>query len=619
MFFSEAVIETKLDAARVNEDGARCFTWPSTTYSKANMINPRCAGCTHAATHNATVAIAGEIPDDETRYEGVSTTNLVTSEDVDRLQAALWALHYIPRGYIPPEELIGFGGDGLNNPTEQVRYRVVSVTGSTVRLHGPNPKKIAIGIRSVNPEWLPDSEEARVETATRYIALPLGAELQFLRPSSLAEKVRPMVIGIDYPASDDAEVDFDIEVWSDDLSNWDTPEDEDQDPENFECRILFEVASQAAWVNAQPFPDVVFSKRMQTFATAAVHNLKDFTNGDCRIVMPGMMPGAVSVVVHRTGGDEEHEIFTEVETVPTGSSAWATQIDLTAYDYMDLVDIDVHFWVQGYDAGAPLKVRFQGTCSNDQYDPAAGGRRCMNPNCSGFANFESGACWQPSADGFCLGSAVDGFMVEGRLNLAIGDFDSRWLDRIWAGMDYQIQQIAPQANPRALRLRRSAEHGGPSICDLAGSYTNLAPVLIGPWRFPYWGPSYGRRVTDDDLGHIFVAGALWSELWVEGDSTINAFNQASADSWTMGSVPLVVSVVESLSNFSDSTDPLGTAVPTRLRYVPTRLIAGYSVVDNELPPVARGHVTTERYTNADAIIPRDDMTVSGEPNDGVIA
>lgn len=611
-FFQEAIIEEK-DAAspQSTDEGSKSFRVPTTSWTVTKALLTKCQGCPQESAHSITTEFRAQVGDNEQRYDEIPTAVRLRTEEMDRLQAALWIPYFIAFDpFIPEDELIG-AGDAENNPTFGVTYEIVSVTGSKVRLLGPNPKKLQAGILSLNPEWIPGGEEPRKINTTRYFALPIGSQTKFLRPSVLAEKQEPMVLGIDYPASDDDEVEFDIEVSSDQLSNWDTPEDEDLEPPAYFCRILFELVTESNWGNFQEFAEVTWSRRSMTFSTgtiAEVKTLKDFGGGDNAVLPHDMLTNAVIVQVVRTSGTTV-STSTPVTVTKTGVGAYQSTIDLTGFAAGDLEEISVTYWVRDTDAGVDGKTRTPKTCANDQHDPAVGARRCMNPNCSGFDDYEAGDCFQPGADGFVLGHLMGSMYQEENLALRISDPRGDWLGDWWTRTNYFLEQLIAMANPRAFRYKKDSTRHGPSIESLTGAYTNLVPIVKSTYQFEHQVGAFGKRVTDATLGHLHVTGGFWRGPYELDGPVLEWYDAADvAGSLEAGCLAAAVG----LTDFGNHVDAFGATQADMLRMMPGRNNGGFSVADGSRSPHDL-HRVNILMDNADATVAEANMNTEVDP------
>jgi hypothetical protein len=595
-FHGGDIIEEKDASAPQSSDaGSKSFKVPATSW----MV------------HEITTGFNPVIGDAEGRYDEIPSELRLTTEELERIQAALWALYYIAFDpFVPEEELIG-AGDAENNPTFSVTYKVTGQSGATLTLYGENPKFISRTIQQINPEWIPGGEEPRRITGARVFALPIGSQVKFLSPSVLAEKQAPMVLAIDYPASDAAQVEFDITVSSEQLANAMVSEDEDIEPDAFFCKILFELVTESAWGNFQGFPEATWSRRTMTFSTgtiAEVKTLKGFTSNDVAVLPHDLLTNAIIVQVKRTSGVD---VLTNVPVTvtKTGASTYESTIDLTGFAAGDLEEISVTYWCRDTDAGAPIKTRCPKTCANDQADPATGGRRCMAPNCSGFDDYEVGDCFQPSADGFALGHLMGEMYQQENLGLAITDPRGTWLSDLWVRTNYFLEQIFALANPRAFRYKKNSSIHGPSVQSLVGSYTTLVPIVASTYQFEHQFGAFGKRVTDSELGHLLVTGGFWRGPYELDGPVLEWYDEADvAGSLEAGCLADEVG----LTDFGSSVDAYGATQADRLRMMPGRNNGGYSVADGSRS-ASDLHRALVRLTSADATVAAVNMNSEVEP------
>jgi hypothetical protein len=167
-----------------------------------------CAGCSKKDDHNACEVIAGVIPRGSSRSDVVPAATRLRREDVEKLEGALWLAGYVHQWY--DDGALIYGDGQGNNSYQYKQFKIVSVSGSTLTLYGENPRKLAISVRSPNPDW--PAEGGRLNTSTVYVGLPAGAMVRFLAPSCLERKLAPYIVSVDAPESEDAEVEFDVDM-----------------------------------------------------------------------------------------------------------------------------------------------------------------------------------------------------------------------------------------------------------------------------------------------------------------------------------------------------------------------------------------------------------------------
>lgn len=605
-FFNESIIEEKANAVQSTVDGSRSFTSPATGPTVQKYLHPKCAGCSLASAHSITVATYYNIPDNKHLYEDFPSNVRFVPSELNRLQSALWYLWFYPFGFYSEQELISLSSSGApNNPTESVQYRVEGVSGSTVTLFGPNPKKISKTILKPNPDYVP-GDGPRYIAETVYFALPIGSQLQFLFPSALENKCRPMITEIDYPVSDADEVEFEVTTTHSDLGNYNTTQDPDIEQDEFDCRVLFELQGESKWFNFQSFSTQVFSRRTITLTEweefVALPNFSASTN--VKVLTPGMIPDAISVEITRT--DNPSIAISDYQAVDTlfASGVPTSYVILTPYDFSDLDEITISYWVRDTDAGAPLKLHHQSTCSNDQYDPTTGARRCMSPNCDGFDEYTSGGCWQPSASGFCLGNKAQGFRIN-NLNLDIADLDSSWFSDWWVRQNYFIKRTSPYT----FTLLKNKATDGPSIANLCGSYSPQAPFVGSELEYEDRTGAYGMRVVQGGT-HFFLPAwqvqAPYEYVDEEDDTVLVWFDHT--DGPIPGSLPDAIGE----STFA-TPDIWGDEKPEILKLLPPRNIGGVSVAKHGAKEPHTMHATDLIMANADATIVDIDMDDVSQP------
>src|SRR5690606_25801529 len=286
---------SKVNAAQETTSGRKMHTIPATspTLTNTSAILPSCSGCAQETAHDVCRAIRYAVPWNESRYERVTQSGRPDRAEFNRLQSALSILGHIGNGLIGDEIL--FNAGAANNGSQLVVSEMVSASGTTLTLKGPNPKRIPIGISRLNPNWPLDDDPIngtpnRIQTDTVYIALPVGAEVQFLAPSVLSGKLRPWIKSIAVPASTSLnDVTFSVTL-SASASNADTPYDDGvvDDDHVYKCRVRFEAALPATWANVQSPRERAWHKVTQVISSATKDELLDKEAGRTRILWPEM-------------------------------------------------------------------------------------------------------------------------------------------------------------------------------------------------------------------------------------------------------------------------------------------------------------------------------------------
>jgi hypothetical protein len=339
-----------------------------------------------------------------------------------------------------------------------------------------------------------------------------------------------------------------------------------------------------------------------------VKTLQGFTSNNVPVLPHDLLPSSVTVRVNRTSGVD---ILSNVPVVvtKTGASTYESTIDLTALDAVDLEAITVSYWCRDTEVGNDRKVRTPTTCANDQTDPATGGRRCMNPNCDGFADYAAGDCFQPSADGFVLGHLMGSMYQQENLGLAITDPRGTWLSDWWVRTNYFLEQIFALANPRAFRYKKTSSIHGPSVMSLVGSYTTLVPIVASTYQFEHQFGAWGKRVTDSTAGHLHVTGGFWRGPYELDGPVLEWYDEDDvAGSLEAGCLADDVG----LANFGSSVDAYGATQADRLRMMPGRNNGGYSVADGSRS-ASDLHRALVRLTSADATVANANMAAEVEP------
>lgn len=624
-FFTNPVLGTsKVDATQQSTSGRKMHTIPATspTLTNSSAIIPSCSGCSQEATHDVCRAIRYSVPWDESRYERVTQSGRPDRAEFNRLQSALFILGHIGNGLIGDEIL--FNAGAANNGSQFVEYEIVSTSGSTITLKGPNPKRIPIGISRLNPNWPLDDDPingtpARIQTDTVYIALPVGAEVQFLSPSVLAGKLRPWIESITVPAStamDD--VTFTVTL-SASATEAQTPYDNGvvDDDHVYKCRVRFEAALPATWANVQSPRERAWHKVTQVISSATNAELLNKDAGSTRILWPDMSSSVIlfeAVVYFNDSSELVLDPFEEVGgnprlvTVQSGGS-WETHFNVSDLTFganpTDVDEVQVTYWHEATDGTAPF-LHHTSQCANSQREISGSyvhddGHRCMNVNASGFGNYQR-ECWQPGGcDGFTLGDETNYYGSVAILPVS-NYGDPRWWSGFWHRESWFIEQVVG-GNSRDFFLGRPSMCG-PSVQSLVGSWVNQVPVGKFSRREPWFGPAWGKRVTWDDAGdefHMLVHGAFYEEGYVTDTDNF----------WDASTTPDAGAIAAVVTGWDTKVDSTGSSMRAALRRLPYRYTGRVNLYTYEHENASLGR-TNIRQTNSEAFVTNADLSVVDE-------
>ena len=221
-------------------------TWTETVHDLAG-----CATCTKLAAHGTCDLIGFAVPQGNNSWDTIPATKRVDYLTYRSVFQALWQLDYIFNGHIIG--IIYNAGEGGDNATQEFGYEVTAVSGTTVTLKGPNPKRLQLGSSAPNPEY-GTGEGGALAITEQFFALRPGAMLRFLQPSVLADKLSPYIVSISPPASNAAaNVTFTVVV-SANVSNARQPYDEAYPPADgkYYASVAFTQFHDASWPNVQP-------------------------------------------------------------------------------------------------------------------------------------------------------------------------------------------------------------------------------------------------------------------------------------------------------------------------------------------------------------------------------
>ena len=617
-----ADIEAKANVARYTAIlGKRSIAFPATSSGTEYDVQlDGCGGCAKLAAHNPCSNIGHRPLHGGSRYTGIPAANILRIEDANRLQAMLFVAGMIGHGYIGDATLYnaGWGGD---NASQFKVYEVVSVSGTTLTIKGPNPKRLVIGRLRVNPEWpFPDpitGESSRLISETQEQVMPIGAQVEFEYPSCLfpAGKVRPLVKSISPPVSDDADdVTFSVTLTAS-ASNAMSPIDTAFPPPDgiYKCRIRFEALYPSTWLNFQPTSDTAWTRRIVTINTAAIHRLKTSTGGDTRILYPGWFDGAFTVTQFNQDGTasvwSNSYASGRTVTVQTGAGAWYTNFIVDDLDFANVISTLVVRYHPQAVSGDTYRVWMQGRCSNAQTDPSgsyshSGGQLCSRVASTQFATFQAG-CWQPHCDGFALGTQQSG---QGNM---LFPPHSLGLENWWGSLWHRANWILVQGMEgiSSYRVFSYQKLAGPSLGSLLGSWRRNVSGTYVPLKEELASPAFGKRVTwDDETGnqyHGLIYGAYFLAPYNFAD------RGGPVHTWSAGTTPTAGLLPETVSGWGTKDSAIGGNLPAEMARFPERGSGRINCYTYGHSGTSLGK-SNERWATADAYLTGMDLrTVDG--------
>jgi ferredoxin len=610
------VPEIKSGVARKDEDGKRSIAFPSLTGGNAEeaVTLSSCAGCSKLASHCPSVAIGVDIDVGETRHQRVPSENRFSAAEGMKLQAAMWVLWYMTNGHIGNEIRFNYG-DGGNNASQVVRYEIVSASGFTLTLKGPNPKRVVIGRLDLNPDW-PLSDEGRLQASQVTRCIPVGAGVEFEWPSVHYRNNRPFITAINPPASDaEDDVTFTVEV-SNRVSNADRHFDGffDTAGRKYFCKIRWEALVPGVWKNFQAVTETQWAEQSMTFESAGTVELLDGNDASTRVLFESMLPGALSATLALQGGGTEARTGGWVEarltTTQTGAGAWETMLDVSDLDFVstyDSITVTYHAEAVSGDTG---RFFFQGSCGNAQKDYSGsyvvgdGERHCTDPDSTGFDNFED-VCWQPGCSGFTL-RRLDGSV----LGQEIFPADSPDDPKFWSGLAMRNHWVVTQSVEGVASFTLTVPAGGgPSHAALCGGFRDEVPTGKFPERYPYHAPQWGQvKLWGDGEGETprftFVQGAWFAKPYDDsGDGGPSYIYDAANET---ASMPEEGVIADEVAGWNTKTDPRGESMERRVEKFPAWFAGSMNVYQyaHDGGSIARTnklHETGEKFVTGAAI------------------
>jgi hypothetical protein len=534
------------NAPRLTTAGQKMWSCP-TGIEPIIRTPSACSGCPRKDSHGIAEELLAVVPFGQAggRYGLVPVEERPDMVRLQRVQAAL-ALHdYTQNG--PIGDAVMYNADEAGDNASQSWTMEIMATGSGwIDIKGENPKQLAAGASRKNPDWpLPDPETgttARLVWITaRGIMIPCGASVEFLRPSVLHGKAKPLATRIGPPESN-AENGVTFRLYFDDgfnSTNAMQPYDAGMPPADgrYWCKVRIEFLRPPAWKDFQAPAETQFALRRQAVAGASVHFLKDSEDNDCRILFPSMATDPAAAVRITTNNglpipDVEARLLTEKIT-----GGYRTSIDLSGLPFSTA---EIRFWAEATETDTK-RMPFQGQCSKSRRDlsgsyiHAGGPQHCGNTASSGFqAGRYHQRCWLPGrCDGFTLADESEG---------TIGD--ASFLASLWNRAGWIIEQGMPgSADPRNFKL---VLKGGPSPAGFTGSYSDSVPGGYFARRSEFWGNPLGKRITwTDGDGHqhqALVHGLGWMAPYDHSDTDGPVYQpNAATREFALGPVAELVS------------------------------------------------------------------------------
>lgn len=500
----------KTDVDRRNSLGRRAINFPVTTNQEFSIRPEPCMSCVKSGLHDVCTHIAQLVPIGEHPEQRVNVDERLDIPEANRIQQAIydWGAHLQPN---PRDAREGFANGNQSDSSK--RYQVIAASGNVVTVKGQNPRYVTVEVVSINGGFIP-LVTPRLNRTDVALSLPVGAYVDILPPSVLAQKLRPRITKVvESNSSADDNVTFDLHL-TNSVDNIMEPYDLAFPPSN--GRYFVEVNWPFVpdeYLNLQETKTAHWNKISKRFFNPVVQPLLDAQGNQTRILMPGMADWSWTAELVTPNGNRETVINPIVTTTEVTPGSWETTIDLTGYALGTTYSyIEITYYAEATTCNGTRSVIFQSRCSNAQKEKTgsythAGDHVCVAAaDSSELANF-SETCWKPSCSRFCL----DGFQEE---NKADGP-DKPTTAAVFAGFYNRphLMRVVPGFDQPIVLEKQS--RSGPSIQGLAGAFYDRASGFAGvDFREPYHDPALGRRLEYAGTGgdrQTVVYGAWFEE------------------------------------------------------------------------------------------------------------
>ena len=449
------------------------------------------------------------IQPEEERHDRVATANRISNARLRRIQSAVCVSAYVAHG-MPIGGLYN-AGSGANNPTEEFTVEVVSVNGNEMTVKGSNPKRLTVGISTINPEW-PAPDTPRLITQQVETCLPLPAMVEFLSPSVLAHKLRPWVRAVQPPASDDPDdVEYVLEL-SCSVSAARVAFDAAKPPADgkYYAKVHFWGVLMPRFANWQDDQEMQVEHVLLEDTTPGTSvELRRADGSLGRVLYPGAAPFSASYLK-----DGAWTLIANPEdrlsTVRSGAS-WLCSLDV---EDLEPEEVEVSYWVEAVvpgveDPAVTGVIPHSGTCLRSQQQPGGfehdEGWRCTNTACEAFqSNLYEKTCWNPDADGFTLerGAGPGPPRADAQR--------SNNVSRMWSRRHITLVQGVPGVADHRNFSWELVD--GPSLQELVGGLPDGLGYFLGRFaeregRPPFFGVYQTfTNPSDDETDHRIVPG-----------------------------------------------------------------------------------------------------------------
>lgn len=545
------VFTTKTGSPRRTARGLRWSHAPANYPNEVTVPLPACGNCSKFDDHNPCYFVGSQPGPGESIQDNVPSTQKIGWRDLHRLFGVLDVVTGLAWGPIDTVYNAGSGGD---NAYQHVDYEIISVSGSTIRLKGTNPKRIPItATRSDLDSYLGGGP--LIVGDTSYYVLPVGSFVEFLYPSAKHRDsplpLRPRILSVSPPAGTSDDLEFNITV-SADCTNANVPYDLNYPPDDgkYYARVYFTAIRPADWPRWErpKIRNFALQTRSWTGEELALLvdpsaiELTDTDGGSTLMYPPGHGPtGQAYLRVYRNGVRSTVDLTTRVTVTQSSVTAFTSHLDLSveaADETVDRVELRYLALATSNDA-AGARIALQGKCSNCHHDPTGsyihhGDERCLASaaGATKLNDFREG-CMLWNCSHFATGSeaASTGTLVKPKP----ADWrQSRRMSKFWFNVDWTLQQaLAGASGPSAFYLNRPSG-GAPSLGELCGYLRASAPSGLIESTELWRSPVFGVRTVDGTEQTLTFGTYTLRDDWAFDDDPPDGVLAECSASWKSG-------------------------------------------------------------------------------------
>jgi hypothetical protein len=354
------------------QEGCKGVVFPSISGAQeVPLLLSGCKSCSKKTDHGLPCHdIGANIPYGVKRHQNIPSNQYASANYLMELQSKLYLYNYIVNG-IPRDTLYNLGFGTANNISNQLTYKILSVSGNRMSLRGRDPRIIKSPLSLTNTNWpdaAPDTMRpldmsdaqwdiakfGRLISSGIFSALPVGAAVAINIPSILYDKVEPFITKIippTFPVTDPDQADFDIEL-SADIGLAMTPFDSSFPPDAYFVDIFYYAIAPDAFANYQPPVEDWYSKN------TLIINYEDFAAAEGIIDLPNrygdqsrvLHPSLGSLIVRYKVGNDVFNHYISDDNVIYLQDSNSTSIDLSALlDVSNISEVKINYCPQASD------------------------------------------------------------------------------------------------------------------------------------------------------------------------------------------------------------------------------------------------------------------------------